>query len=538
MKEYFKNLNLTYIFIVATVSFLWFIFKEKTAYAWPAIDMMPFFERYKDPSFLINDFFTNAISNEPNPRWVFGYFIIFFSEIFNVDWYLVSYTLKVILVLATPILFYMALFSILKKYLTEKQLQYTQILILLAILIVIYPRISGIFSIAWWRPFFVQSMSQNLSLAFGLMAIIFSQYNTKKSLLIGIVLFACATFVHPAIGLFVLAFYLLSNIPFILQEYRKYIVVFIGGFLVPAVIVMLLFKASSPLDTMDFVNIYAVENHSSHYHLKDFGTLTPLSWLYSFGLMITLLLIPIFYFYKTKEKRHLIVSSIFLGSYLLSVLAQYVFIDIFPSKTVASIGPVRFSLFAYWMIVISWVLMLSRLQFIQKLNFDFKYKKIFLAIGVAYFIVAMIMIDNPKKDTYEKNIDVFKFLETTPKDSVFAVYFGQYKLDVPNIAHRAVFVGNGFPFNESYFLEYQDRTKLIYGSRKERDAIEGTWEGDKVAKFFRTLKPLDFAQISKKYQLDYIVIESQFSSNFKDYNPVFENEQIKIYKVEDFKETK
>ena len=538
MKEYFKNLNLTYIFIVATVSFLWFIFKEKTAYEWPAIDMMPFFERYKDPSFLINDFFTNAISNEPNPRWVFGYFIIFFSELLNVDWYLVSYTLKVILVLATPILFYLALFSILKKYLTEKQLQYAQILILLAILIVIYPRISGIFSIAWWRPFFIQAMSQNLSLCFGLIAIIFSQFGTKKSLAIGLTLFACATFVHPAIGLFVLAFYLLSNISFILQEYRKYIVVFIGGFLLPAVIVMLLFKSSSPLDAIDFVNIYAVENHSSHYHFKDFGTLTPLSWLYSFGLMIILLLIPIFYFYKTKEKSYLIVSSIFLGSYLLSVLAQYVFIDIIPSKTVASIGPVRFSIFAYWMIVIVWVLMLSRLQFLQKLNFDFKYKKIFLAIGVAYFIVAMIMIDNPKKDTYEKNIDVFNFLETTPKDSVFAVYFGQYKLDVPNIAHRAVFVGNGFPFNESYFLEYQDRNQLIYGSRKDRDAIEGAWEGDKVAKFFITLKPFDFIQISKKYQLDYVMIESQFSSNFKGYNPVFGNEQIKIYKVEDFKETK
>ena len=162
MREYFKNLNFAYIFIVSTVSFLWFILKQKTSYEWPAIDMMPFFERYKDSSFLTNDFFTNAISNEPNPRWIFGYFIILLSSISGADWYSVSYVLKVVLVVVTPALWYLVIFGVLKHYLGEKQLKSIQILLMIAILIVIYPRFSGYFSIAWWAPFVVQAMSQSL----------------------------------------------------------------------------------------------------------------------------------------------------------------------------------------------------------------------------------------------------------------------------------------------------------------------------------------------------------------------------------------
>jgi hypothetical protein len=148
------------------------------------------------------------------------------------------------------------------------------------------------------------------------------------------------------------------------------------------------------------------------------------------------------------------------------------------------------------------------------------------------------MIDSPKEVLYKKDEDIYKFLETTPKDSVYAIYFGNFKLDVPNIGHRAVLSGNGFPFNESYFREYQQRKESLYGNKDKREKIDGKWIGEKMSKFFRKLKPKDFMDIAKKYKLDYVLIESDYSSNFKTHKPKFENKKVKIYKVSDFKEKK
>lgn len=148
------------------------------------------------------------------------------------------------------------------------------------------------------------------------------------------------------------------------------------------------------------------------------------------------------------------------------------------------------------------------------------------------------MIDSPMKVLKGIDKDIYSFIETTNTNSVYAVYFGNFKLDIPNIGHRAVLAGNGFPFNEAYFLEYQERKELLYGNRIEIDKIKGKWVGEKISKFFRNLKPIDFLNISKKYKLDYVVVESNHSSNFKRYYPKFKNSKVKIYKISDFKEKK
>ena len=149
--------------------------------------------------------------------------------------------------------------------------------------------------------------------------------------------------------------------------------------------------------------------------------------------------------------------------------------------------------------------------------------------------MGILMINSPQADIYAKDKEMYLFIEKTDKDAVFAVYFGNFKLDIPNIGKRAVLTGNGFPFNENYFKEYQKRKSLLYGDKEHLDKTEGRWIGEKMAKFFRQKSPSDFVDISKKYKLDYSVIESKYSSNFKDYMPRFENGNIKIYKVSDFK---
>ena len=146
------------------------------------------------------------------------------------------------------------------------------------------------------------------------------------------------------------------------------------------------------------------------------------------------------------------------------------------------------------------------------------------------------MIDSPKTTVYQKDKGMYDFISSTDKNSIYIGYVN--RLDIANIGQRAVLMGNGFPFNESYFKEYQNRKELLFGNREQIDKIEGSWEGEKVATFFRGKAPIDFINISNKYKLDYVVIESKYSDAFNKYIPQFENKKVKIYKISDFKEKK
>jgi hypothetical protein len=535
MRNYFKNLNIAYIFIVATISFLYFILKAKTAYEWPALDMMPFFERYYDKSFLINDFFTNAVSNDPNPRWVFGYFIIFLSNLFNVDWYVVSYTMKVVFSIGIPVLYYLVLFTILKKYINGKKLKSVQILILFAIIIVIYPNFASIFSVAGWSPFFIQSIPQTLSLAFGLLAIVFINYGSKVSFPSGILLFTFATLIHPAISFFSLLFYILSNINSFFRDIKNNLYIIFFGFIVPVTILKIFFSIDI-LDANEFIKIYVFERHSHHYFARVFLNFF-LGGTFSILIIIIALVIPLTHFITIRKNQHSIFIGTFLIVFVVSIISQHIFIEIFPSKAIASLGPVRFSIFAYWMIVISWILMLSNWQFLIKCNFESKYEIYFVIIMLSYIVFGTLLIDNPKENIYIKNKKIYKFIQTTSPDSVFATDTSDnLNVDLQTMK-RAVFFPSGFPFNEKYFREYYIRNKLLYGTRDTRiDNILNTRYGLDV--FFRKLKPNDFLNASKQYKLDYIIIKNKYSENFKKFEPVFKNKKVKIYKISDFKECK
>jgi len=535
-----QGINLSYLFAISSVSFLIFVVGNQTAYDWPAIDMMPFFERYFNDAFLRDDFFTNAISNEPNPRWIFGYFIIGLSEIFKVDWYVISYTLKLFLVIFLPVLFYVMIYLVSSNYIDKVKLKRVEIVLLIAILLVLIPSYSAFFSIAWWKPYLVQATSQTLSIFLGLLAITVSEieFSLKKIKVTSLILFAFTTAMHPSIGLFVITFYFLNKFFYFKNNYKQLLIIFSVGFVVPVIVIKLLFGSYVSLDVIDFVNIYAIENHSSHYHLKDFGTLNSFNWVYTFTLMLLLMIMSAGYFFIKKHKKAFNLSVLFIVSYIMSVMFQYFFIDVFPSKIIASIGPVRFTIFAYWMLVILLLIIVSDIKRLDKYSFKVKLTPLYVFILGGYFVFGIINIDNPKQELLDKNSDIYDFVNSTSKNSVYAVYFGSFMTDLPNVGNRAVFTGNGFPFNEAYFIEYSKRTKLLYGSRKDREKIDGTWIGEKMANFFRRLKPSDFTVISKKYKLNYVLIEKNHSQSFSKFKPKFENNKFEIYSVNDFELSK
>jgi len=558
-----KNVNYFYIVLLSFIAFSRFLFEGPTAYEWPAIDMVPFFERYFDSEFAPNDFYTNSISDDPSPRYVFGFIILIITKLLNTSWYKTLYAFKLIFVIFLPILYYLSIYSISLKYIEIKEKENTNKIKFLAFVSVFLillpipkiPDIPHIFSVAWWPPFFNQAAAQTLATFLSFLSIIIKEFDLRiyfiSSNLISIFLFGLATLVHPAVGLFSIVFYLVSDLKNLTSgknsNIKYHALNFSVAFLIPSLLLKSLFKSEISLPTKDFINIY-VMNHSGHYYVSDLGSLTPYNWKLSFLIIIFMMIVPGIYFAFLRKKYLLSLSIAFLVSYVMALFLQYIFIEEFPSKIVATIGFTRYTAFGYWMISILWIAMLSnvrcvnsmisryvlrKLDPIKNLFFRLNYLIFFLVI---FFIIGLSFIDSPRNSLYNESKAMYDFIETTPEDSVFATYFGNYKMDLPFVSRRSLFIGNGFPFNEKHFYEFQDRNGLLYGSYEEFAKINGRNILEKYVNYFRNSDPKKFYEISKIYKLDFVIIESKYDSLFTSFKPIFEDSKVKIYRVSELSE--
>ena len=134
-----------YYFLVIISSVI-FIFNGQTAFD-TSLNIYPFLERYFDSTFLLNDFYTNAVFKS-NPYHIFGFVIIFLSKTLNIEWYTAVYILKIIIVVFNPIIYY-SFFNIMIRSLGYNA---NKILLLVFVIILISP-LSKLFSIAWWPPY-------------------------------------------------------------------------------------------------------------------------------------------------------------------------------------------------------------------------------------------------------------------------------------------------------------------------------------------------------------------------------------------------
>jgi hypothetical protein len=114
-----------------------------------------------------------------------------------------------------------------------------------------------------------------------------------------------------------------------------------------------------------------------------------------------------------------------------------------------------------------------------------------------------------------EGVERFAIFETNYTD-VFMLPFSMPRAEFPLITNRAIFFGNGFPFNANFFKEYDERQTAIEGNGFETH-------------FYRKLGPNDFISISKKFDIDHVVIESEFSSQFNKCEFEYSNKEYKIY---------
>lgn len=539
----FINLQIILVIILTLVSIYLFIAHNPSAYDWPAIDMGPFFERQADPSFLPQDFFTNS-SSLTNPRFIFGYLIISISNLFGITWYQTFFMIKSLLTVLMPGVIFLTLISFIKKGPDHQKRALSVLGIFLFTLLIQNEIFRSYFTIALWSPYHISSNAQDIAVLFGFVAILTSQHNFKK---ISLFLWFITSLLHPAIGFCLLLFY--GILVYKKYSLRTYLVFITAGIIIPFSALALLFKTEHPLNSADFVYQYITSNHSFHYLPSYFTSteLSPLPWYINFLAINTLFLLSYFFGVKKRDNFLKNISLLGLITYAGSIVISYIFIEKYPIKLIAIIGPSRYSMMGYWIVAICYSRIFSYVpyKYLPILNVTtwfptFKTKYLALLTGLTISLMTSFIYthykDNPALHWQQSHAPLVTWInKNTSENDVFSTNIQDLSVNLPLVMRRSVFSGNGFPFREDDFTLYNKRSWLMYGSPEDWKELPGSWDGMWRTNFYHTRTPKDFLAISQEFSLQYVIIEKNFNQEFLSFKPVYSDEKISIYSVTDFK---
>lgn len=542
LQRYLRTLVALCALFLSVFSIALFVANGPTASTWPAFDMAPYFERAQNPDFLVNDFYTN-VSSEPNPRIIFGSLITGVADLFGATWYQVFFGFRVAFVTLLPPLIFLALLSFFRNFTTEARLKAT-IGITIGVALALIPLFIDQFTIALWQPYETQVTPQVLSFFLGIGAMYLCNYGWR---FLGLISWFVASLIHPAIGLSLVIFYCLAAWQ-ILRS--KLLLVALAGTVLPFAILHLLFAAENPLSTADFVYYYITVTHAFHYvpSMFESSPLSPLPWYFHF-IFVSLLLGGLTACGWWYRQRWVAISGMLaLLSYTGAVAISYLFVELWPIKIFAVLGPSRYTFVGYWFIVLLGAALLTLVPmryFIPQALiglakiFDVRTLPVIVLviIGLLGIGVATNHQDDPLSAWRANNQSLVTWIADTDADAVFAADTNrgfEYLVHIPLVSERSVFSGNGFPFREDDFAEFDARRELLYGEPNDWQALEGASIQINSNTYFRSLTPSDLSRISEEYRLDYVIIEPMFSEAFQEYSPVFTDDNIYIYSVNDF----
>ena len=540
--------------VLASISIVIFSTGSQNQVSWPSIDNLPAVCRLLDRSCLMHDFFTNA-SYDFNPRSFYIYTLAFITKILNLGVAGGLVFIKALLIICMPIVALVFFTSAIERDYGYKSnyLKYFQYLILASFPIALYLIINDAgkhLSIAWWRPLTFEPTAQNFSLLLTLLAGILFLRNKKIS---AALVFFIAGLYHPSVALLSAIF--LSTISIqpinkkVIFSYIKFI--FIPIFL-SGILIKLIFRSGTTLSVNKLFQIYVVEGHPFHYLPSQFGTFTNYPWWYTFiGVSVGILMLSIILFALRQPAWKN--SLLFLSAYLLAILFQYAFVEKFHIRPFIELGASRFAMFGAWGIyyfsLISIGCMVTKF-FSKKSNDTSEVKKIeklkiinyasyFIYIIPASLLILWLLVYINRASfilwSDEKSIGVVNYAKQKTDESVWLIPFNISRAEFPFFTNKAVFIGNGFPFNEKYLEEWGMRNGLVNGNNEDITKLPGSWIGEQWSNFYRNLGPKDIYNIGSIFRLDYFVVERNFESNFKMCNFIYSDEYYKIITFSDIK---
>lgn len=512
-----------------------------TLTAYTSLDMVPYFMHSLDSSILQNDFLAQA-SSQPNPRQVFGWIVLTAIKIFHVGWYDVFYFLLALLILLSPVVVFLTLTAYLNgKGRNTERLSWAQIVLATGIVLAYFPFVSYVMPVGKWQIFDFTVAPHWASHTLGFIALFLLKQKTTWVRVLAIGTMFVATLIHPSVALCIAAFGVLLDIDNLFKNWKPWLLFLFAGLVIPLGIVQQMFPSDHPISTLDFIRIYSINAHEGHYYLPAYYSLTGfLPWFTGGVLLLLAFAAATFAGWHKRNKSLFLFACLSAMTYVGCFVLQHLGTVILPSKLIATLGPSRFAMLGYWLALFSlaWASTLfawekvSALAWLRHLPV-FSWRSVLLS-GVMLFLLLFLFKDNPFTEKRNARADFYQWLDQTPGESVFAVYPSEFLVDIGNVGQRAVFVGNGFPFHERSFLEYDARSTPLYGSYEETKHLGGKPEY-RAAQHYNALTATEFVALGESYRLDYILVSSD-NTTLRAYKPVYEESEFRVYSLVDLTE--
>lgn len=555
----FANLNarvpsgLILLSAICTSLLLYYINFDVSAITHPAVDNLPAVSRMLNKDYLAADFFTNA-SSTINPRSPYVYLLTAITYLYDdgiggglsVMKSLLMFLLPLAIIIASWVSTSAAYGFAPSAGYDQKSRNYLVVCVLAPMLVFfLQSRFGTLLSVAWWFPLYFDGTAQNLSIALALLG--FSSILYQRFIL-GALLILLSGFIHPAASIFTSIFsYTIFSRNWRYKNDKSLIYFGIAPCLLSVVIVTIVFAQKVTLGAAEFIRIYVFKVHPYHYLPSEFESFQSFEWYRSFLTVISCLLAISFalYMLKCKAWKNALFAAIIYGG---AIFAQYFFVEIYQVKSIAVLGPARFTLFGPWFVGIFSIILLVKLldrfpgitAYSSSLVALFNVQK-FVIILFSLLLLGVSVVHTSKANNFNfltrDDEDLFRYVAAnTGKSDVFILPVNQIRIFLPLKANRAVFLGNGFPFTEKYLKEYEHRHALINGSREQLKHISGTWIGERFGKFYQNLSPADFIRLSENYKSDWVVVESAHSQSFDKFQPEYASKSYKVFSIKKLKE--
>lgn len=465
------------------------IFSPKNIFSWPTITDLSLMLKIKNDSLFINDYLVNALLK--SPKYFYAYCLNIYTNLFSYfgfDWEMSIYILQVFLsILYIPLIFLVisSVLSIWKPKNIDNQ-TFNFVILAAFFIVLFYQHIlcyyylpAGIRPINYFS-FFLPKNPIVYSLHFAHVTSMFFIINAlsdiRKFNVFALFLLIFISFVHPVFSIHLFVFYLIVIAPkyFIRSLDLKY---FIFGVLIPIFIHRALNNVENPMNSEDFVSFYAGV-HPMHYMMSEVVGYNFLFWSFLFFTLI-------FLSFQIGNKAVFSLSILSSLSFIIVVLLQYFFTELYPNKIISIISPNRFHSLCLILFIINFLIIFMNI-INQKFNFALKSINFFdksrliiimrllsenaysqKKIITAFIFLSIIIyckrsyVPYPGKDNFKSMINWVK--SNTKSDDVFLVLDKSMKTSymIRLFAERASFWDKTFPVNEDYYEEYNRRKNFI-----------------------------------------------------------------------------
>ena len=484
------------------------------------VDGFPAVERILDPSFLLNDFYTNTMSSF-SARFYIAHLYIWGAELFGVHYtFFIAYANIVRIFLTYIAAFFFA-----------KELTRNTYAAVIATCIVSLTFFTDIPRTVGWGFITPEFSGHNLSLLFSLIGLTFF---LQKRLWAAVLLYACAMIFHPVVTMHTLGFsFFILLFTFDRRTYVDALkrpelwfsfFILLVSFFASYIPLRQALSGHELLSASEFVRILGDFRHPHHYIPTKFGAF---GWIV-FGTFVASFVVML---YWLRDRLYHIRAIKAVLCYMgIMMVVGYVFVEVWPIKFVVTLIPYRslylfpllyIGLLAYTMheayknrdLLSFWLLHIPFLSFIfQSTIFGWKYAYTLIIFFCVFFVVAARRFYNYSKQTNkdanhnlfengivllvyifagfiflffsiikldvsipninDENHQIYKWLQnhSTPSDTLLVDSgTGVMPEKVRLLSRRSVVASEDFPFLEIYYKEWFDRFTAVFGSLEEQN---------------------------------------------------------------------